>query len=157
MTLARNPPGARAVGLADRKVRKQTETVMASQKKPGRDEILALEKSYWDAMKAKDGGRTAALSGEASIVSGMRGVMSIPRDKMGEMTEAGDWTLESYEFEDIQFAAPTPDVAIIAYTVRQTVTMKGEPRDMRAADSSTWVRGPDGWKCHAHSETVLAG
>lgn len=31
--------------------------------KPTKDDILALEKSYWDAMKAKDGKRTAQLSG----------------------------------------------------------------------------------------------
>ena len=30
-----------------------------------------------------------------------------------------------------------------------------QPLDMRAADSSTWIRGPNGWECHAHSETVL--
>jgi hypothetical protein len=26
---------------------------------------------------------------------------------------------------------------------------------LRAADSSTWIRGPEGWQCHAHSETFL--
>ncbi len=122
---------------------------------PTRDEILALETAYWDAMKAKDGRRTAELSGDPSVVSGAQGVMTIPRDKMGAMTESGDWTLTAYEFEDIQFATPAPDVAVIAYVVREDVTMKGEPRSFRAADSSTWVRGPDGWACHAHSETIL--
>jgi len=114
-----------------------------------------LEKSYWDAMKAKDGKRTAALSGKTSLVTGAQGVMSIAKDKMGAMTEAGDWTLESYAFEDIKVAAPAPDVAIIAYKVRQKVTMKGEPKEFQAADSSTWIRGPAGWECHAHSETFL--
>ena len=33
--------------------------------------------------------------------------------------------------------------------------MNGKPAEMRAADSSTWVRGPKGWECHAHSETLL--
>ncbi len=122
---------------------------------PTQDEILALETAYWDAMKAKDGRRTAELSGDPSVVSGSQGVMTIPRDKMGAMTESGDWTLTSYAFENIQFATPTPDVAVIAYVVREDVTLKGEPKSFRAADSSTWVRGPDGWACHAHSETIL--
>jgi hypothetical protein len=128
---------------------------MSGHEKPTKDEIIALEKSYWDAMKKKDGDKTAALSGKTSLVTGMNGVMSIARDKMGKMTEDGDWTLESYAFDDVEVAVPAPDVAIIAYTVRQKVIMKGEARDMRAADSSTWVRGPDGWACHAHSEAVL--
>lgn len=123
--------------------------------KPTKDDILALEKSYWDAMKAKDGKRTAQLSGKDSIVSGYRGVMRIPKAKMGEMTETGDWSLDSYEFEDVEFSAPTPDVAIIAYKVRQSGLADGKKYAHEAVDSSTWVRGADGWECHAHSETIL--
>ena len=123
---------------------------------PTQEEIVALETAYWEAMKAKDGKRTAELSGDLAVVSGMQGVMTIPRDRMAAMTEEGEWTLESYTFSDIQFNAPTPDVAVIAYVVEQAVTMKGEPRTFRAADSSTWVRGQDGWACHAHSESILS-
>ena len=130
---------------------------MPDQAKPSKDEIIALEKSYWDAMKSKDGARTAELSGQTSLVTGARGVMSIPKARMGEMTEEGDWTLESYEFDQVEVSSPAPDVAIIAYTVRQKVTMNGKPQEMRAADSSTWIRGESGWECHAHSETMLEG
>ncbi|MDP3738338.1 MAG: nuclear transport factor 2 family protein [Hyphomonadaceae bacterium] len=128
---------------------------MATHAKPTKDEIIDLEKSYWDAMKQKDGRRTAELSGKTSIVTGARGVMSIPKSKMGKMTEDGNWTLDSYEFGDIEVATPTPDVTIIAYTVHQKVKMDGKAQDLRAADSSTWIRGPEGWECHAHSETFL--
>ena len=123
--------------------------------RPTKDEIVALEKSWWDAMKKKDGDRTAALSGRAALVTGTGGVMRITKDKMGKMTEEGDWTLESYAFDDVEVEVPTPDVAIIAYTVKEKVTMKGKPQEMRAAESSTWIRGEDGWECHAHSETML--
>jgi hypothetical protein len=128
---------------------------MTDHAKPTRDEILALERSYWDAMKAKDGARAAALSGKIALVTGAQGVMSIPKTKMGEMTEEGNWTMESYAFDHVEVTAPTADVAIIAYTVRQKVKMDGKTKDMRAADSSTWVRGKDGWECHAHSEVML--
>lgn len=63
---------------------------MAGQAAPTRDEIIALEKSYWDAMKRKDGSRTAELSGETSLVTGARGVVTIPKAKMGAMTEEGN-------------------------------------------------------------------
>ncbi len=122
---------------------------------PSKDDIIKLERSYWDAMKSKDGKKTAELAADPSIVSGMNGIMRIPKSKMGKMTEDGKWTLESYEFDDIEFSTPTPDVAIIAYTVKQEVTMDGKPQTLRAADSSTWIRGPKGWECHAHSETIL--
>ncbi|UPT62164.1 MAG: nuclear transport factor 2 family protein [Hyphomonadaceae bacterium JAD_PAG50586_4] len=122
---------------------------------PSKNEIIALEKDYWEAMKRKDGKRTAQLSGKVSLTTGARGVTTIPKAKMGEMTEDGHWTLESYEFSDVEVITPTPDVAIIAYKVRQKVTMDGKAQDIRAADSSTWIRGADGWECHAHSETFL--
>lgn len=128
---------------------------MATHAKPTRDEIIALEKSYWDAMKMKDGKRTTELSGKNALVTGAGGVMNIAKDKMGEMTEEGDWLLESYAFDNVQVEVPTPDVAIIAYTVKQKVKMKGEPQDINAAESSTWIRGPNGWECHAHSESFL--
>ena len=123
--------------------------------KPSKADVLELEKTYWNAMEAKDGKKAAALSGETSIVTGARGVMSIPKAKMGAMTESGDWELISYDLEDVEVAVPSPDVAIIAYQVRQKVRMKGEEQELHAADSSTWVRGENGWECHAHSETFL--
>lgn len=122
---------------------------------PTKDEIVALERSFWDAVKKKDGTRASKLSGKTSLVTGPQGVMSIPKTKMGKMTEEGKWTLESYAFEDVVVSTPAPDVALIAYTVRQKVTMDGRPQEMKAADSSTWIRGTDGWECHAHSETIL--
>lgn len=122
---------------------------------PTKEEVVALETAYWDAMKAKDGDRAAALSGETSLVTGAQGVMSISKSKMGKMTEEGDWKLESYAFDNVQVSTPAPDVAIIVYTVRQNVTMKGKAQELRAADSSTWIRGSQGWACHAHSETFL--
>lgn len=128
---------------------------MTTETKPTKDDIIALETSYWEAMKAKDGARTAELAGKVSLVTGAQGVMSIAKSKMGQMTEDGKWTLESYVFEDIEVSTPAPDVAIIAYTVKQKVTMDGKSQTLHAADSSTWIRGADGWECHAHSETFL--
>lgn len=123
--------------------------------KPSRDDIVALETSYWDAMKRKDGARTTELSAAKSLVTGAQGVMSVEKSKMGKMTEEGDWELDTYSFDDVEVTIPTPDIAIIAYTVSQKVKMKGKAQEMRAADSSTWIRGADGWECHAHSETIL--
>ena len=122
---------------------------------PTKDEIVALEKSYWDAIKAKDGRRTSELSGKTALVTGTQGVMRIEKEKMGKMTEEGKWILESYVLEDVEVCTPSPDIALMAYTVRQSVTMDGKSQDMRAADSSVWIRGSNGWECHAHSETLL--
>jgi ketosteroid isomerase-like protein len=128
---------------------------MNAHAKPTKNEIVNLEKSYWDAMKAKDGRRTSELSGKTALVTGAQGVMRIEKEKMGKMTEEGNWSLESYALEDVEVSTPSPDIALIAYTVRQSVTMDGKSQDLRAADSSVWIRGSNGWECHAHSETFL--
>ncbi|RCW87937.1 MULTISPECIES: nuclear transport factor 2 family protein [Phyllobacterium] len=128
---------------------------MNAQAMPTKDEIVALEKSYWDAMKAKDGRRTSKLSGKIALVTGAQGVMRIGKERMGKMTEEGNWRLESYSLEDVEVSTPSPDIALIAYTVRQNVSMDGKSQNMRAADSSVWIRGSNGWECHAHSETLL--
>lgn len=132
------------------------EVAMPKNHQATKDEIIALEKSYWDAMKLKDGTRTAALTGKSSLVTGPNGVMRIPKDKMGKMTEESEWILQSYVIDNPQVEIPTPDVAIIAYTVELKATMNGKPQDLRAAECSTWLNGPDGWECHAHSEAYLA-
>ncbi|PSH70157.1 hypothetical protein CU102_03425 [Phyllobacterium brassicacearum] len=128
---------------------------MNAQAMPTKDEIVALEKSYWDAMKSKDGRRTSELSGKTALVTGAQGVMRIEKEKMGKMTEEGNWSLESYVLEDVEVSTPSSDIALIAYTVRQSVTMDGKSQNLRAADSSVWIRGSHGWECHAHSETFL--
>jgi hypothetical protein len=120
-----------------------------------KEEIVSLERDYWNAMKRKDGKRASELSGKVALTTSARGVASIPKSKMGTMTEEGNWTLESYDFDDVEVVTPAADVAIIAYTVRQNVTMDGKQQELRAADTSTWIRGAEGWECHAHSETFL--
>lgn len=118
--------------------------------------ILGLETAYWDAMMQKNGTRAAELSGATSLVTGARGISAIAKDKMGAMTEDDSWALDSYSLSDVQFVLPAPDVAIIAYKARQKVTMGGKTREFEAADCSTWIKGPAGWECHAHSETPLS-
>ena len=46
---------------------------MKTEAKPTKEEIIALETSYWEAMKAKDGARTSQLSGKVSLVTGAQG------------------------------------------------------------------------------------
>ncbi len=46
-------------------------------------DIVALETSYRDAMKAKDGKRTAALSASQALGTAAQGVMSSAKDTIG--------------------------------------------------------------------------
>ena len=122
---------------------------------PTKDEILALETAYWDALCRKDGATAAQLSCDPCVVSGKQGVATISQARMKAMTEDAKWTLDSYHFDEVTFLSPAPDVAVLAYSVTQTVTMNGKTETRRAADSSTWIRSAQGWQCCAHSECFL--
>ena len=59
------------------------------------------------------------------------------------------------EMKNVEVVLPTEDSAIIAYEVHQTGDMKGQPMDLRCADSSVWVKEGGCWKCALHTETIL--
>jgi hypothetical protein len=71
------------------------------------------------------------------------------------MMDGGRWRLHAFEFRDVKFLAPADSVAVIAYTVREELTVDGKPLTMEAADASTWVKKDGGWVCALHTESVL--
>lgn len=46
------------------------------------------------------------------------------------------------------------DVAIVAYTVHEELTVEGKPVKLDAADASTWVRRDGDWRCVLHTESI---
>jgi hypothetical protein len=118
-------------------------------------DILAREKKFWQAMIDKDAEAGAAMIADASIVTGAQGVGKIDPRSFAMMMERGTWALHKFEFSDVQVTEVTKDVAVIAYKVREELTVDGKPLTMEAADASTWVRKGDDWVCALHTESVL--
>ena len=118
-------------------------------------EIEQLETRFWQSMVDKDAKTGAGMIADEALVTGAMGTMKIDPAKYERMTRDGQWTLEKFTFSDVDVVFPSDDVAIIAYQVHQTGEMKGEKMEMKCADSSTWVRDGDGWKCALHTETIL--
>jgi hypothetical protein len=119
-------------------------------------EILGLEKKFWQSMIDRDAELGASLTADPCIVTGAQGVGKIDRKTFAAMMEGGGaWTLHRFEFSDVKFTKVTDDVAVVAYKVREELTVDGEKLTMEAADASTWVRQGDGWACALHTESVL--
>ena len=117
--------------------------------------IVKLEKTFWQSMVDKDADKAMTMIADECLITGPMGTMrSDPEDYM-RMTETGEWELDEFEFSDVQVIFPVEDTAIIAYKVHQTGTMKDKPMDLTCADSTTWVRDGDEWKCALHTETIL--
>ena len=122
---------------------------------PQTNEIEILEKRFWQSMVDKDAKTAAAMIADEALVTGPMGTMKIDPAKYEQMTNEGQWNLESYVMSDVSVVCPSDDVAIIAYTVNQKGDMKGRAMDLNCADSSTWVRDGDEWKVALHTETIL--
>ncbi len=119
------------------------------------DTIVERETAFWQSMVEKDATRAKAMIAEECLIAGPMGSMKITPQKYAEMTKAGQWHLDSFEFSDVSVIFPNEDTGIIAYKVRQKGEMKGAPMDMTCSDSSTWVREGSSWKCALHTETIL--
>jgi uncharacterized protein (TIGR02246 family) len=123
-----------------------------------RQELLEVERRFWNAIKKKDADGTARMTDDGCIVVGAQGVSAIDPKMMAKMTEEGAWSLQHYAFDEsnAQVRFLTDDVAIVAYKVNERVTVDGKTLPVEANDSSVWVRRDGAWRCALHTES-LAG
>ena len=123
--------------------------------KPIKQELLELERKFWKAMQDKDAETAMEMTDDTCIVAGAQGVSTIDRKTMGGMLTGGSWTLEDFEIgDDAHVRMLGDDIAVIAYTVREDLTVDGEPVSLEAADVSTWVRREGRWLCALHTESL---
>ena len=116
--------------------------------------LTDLEKQYWDAMVTKDVDTAVRMSDDPCYVTGAQGVSQISNEQYRKLMKDGKWTLHEYRMDKIMARLLSPDVAIIAYTVTEKLTVDGQPLTLTANDSSTWVRRNGEWKCSLHTEAV---
>jgi hypothetical protein len=118
------------------------------------DTLIDLEKKYWNAMIAKDVDTAVRMSDDPCIITGAQGVSTISNEQYRKLMTDGMWDLNSYEMTDVQARMITDDVALVAYKVREELTVDGKPLTLEANDSSAWVRRNGSWKCALHTEAV---
>jgi ketosteroid isomerase-like protein len=117
-------------------------------------QLLDHEKQYWQAIKDRDVQAAMRLTDDPCIVVGAQGVARITRAAFAGMLQAGGWTLHEFTLSDVQIRVLNEDVAIVAYKVKETLTVDGKPLTLEASDSSTWVRREGQWMCALHTEAV---
>jgi hypothetical protein len=57
---------------------------------------------------------------------------------------------------DVQVRVVTEGVAVVAYRVKERLTVDGKPITIEASDSSVWILRDEHWVCTLHTES-LAG
>jgi len=119
--------------------------------------LLENERRFWNAMRDKDGKAASEMTADNCIVVGAQGVSAVDPKTMERLTKEGDWELERYTFDEstaqVQFL--TDDVALVAYKVKEKLTVEGKPVNLEANDSSVWVRKNGEWLCAMHTESLV--
>jgi len=118
-------------------------------------EVVQLEKQYWQAIKDKDFETAISLADDPCIVTGPQGVQRIDKATFRQMMRDAEHTLREFDFDEaMQTRMLGDDVAVVAYKVREKLTVDGKPVAVEAAHSSTWMRRNGRWLCALHSESI---
>jgi hypothetical protein len=118
-------------------------------------ELLELEKAYWQAIKDKDVDAAIRLSDDSCIVTGAQGVARVDGESLSRMMNAAPYTLHDFKIsQDPQVRLLSDEVAVVAYSVHEELTVEGKPVTLEAADASVWVRRNRRWVCALHTESI---
>jgi ketosteroid isomerase-like protein len=118
-------------------------------------ELLALENKFWKAIQDKDVESALSMTHDPCIVTGAQGVAKLSLEEFRGMMGNETYTLDRFELKDTKVTRLTDDVAVIAYSVHEELTLEGKPIAIDASESSTWVRRDGRWVCAQHSESLL--
>jgi ketosteroid isomerase-like protein len=119
-------------------------------------ELLALERQYWDALKDRDARTVGRLTAEDSTVAGASGVSGWNRQSIAKALESAAYTIKDYRIDPqtVRINRIGDDAVAIAYGVHEDLEVDGKPVKLDAFDSSVWHKGENGWTCVLHTESI---
>jgi hypothetical protein len=116
-------------------------------------DLLAHEHSYWEAIKEKNAKLASRLTDDPCIVVGAQGVGELSRGALSKMLEGASYELNDFSLEGVRVRRLSNDIAVIAYKVRENLTMEGKELELEAYDSSVWIKRDGDWVCVVHTES----
>ena len=119
-------------------------------------ELLALERSYWDALKDRDFRTVGRLTAEDSTVAGASGVAGVDPRSIQKQLESATYTIKSYRIDPVttRINRLADDVVAISYSVHEDLMVDGKPVGLDAFDTSVWKKTDNGWTCVLHTESI---
>jgi hypothetical protein len=82
-------------------------------------ELVELEKRYWQAIRDNDAGAAMRLTDDQCILIGAQGVTCIERQAFAGLMKAAPYTLHEFQLNDVQVRPLRDDVAVVAYKVHE--------------------------------------
>lgn len=121
-----------------------------------RNEIIILEKRYWDAMANHDFETVKELTFFPCIVAGKHGVRNIDEDTFAEMFERSkNDIIGAVEISNEQVSIVSEDYVVLGYNITLEHTTDGQTRKLDCVCTSAWVRIDGSWQCPLHTETEI--
>lgn len=119
-------------------------------------ELLALERSYWDALKDRDTRTVGRLTAEDSTVAGASGVAVFDPPSISKFMESVTYRIKDYRIDPqtVRVNRICDDAVAIAYAVHEDLEVEGKPVKLDAHDTSVWKRTDNGWTCVLHTESI---
>ena len=108
---------------------------------PTKNEILGLERKYWNAMKSNDVDTAISLTKFPCAMASPKGFQKVSEEQYRKIMDS----MKGDQYKDVEIL--NDNTAMIAYSVE----MKG----MKMMDVSTWVRDGEKWVCAFHSENPV--
>lgn len=119
-------------------------------------ELLALERQYWDALKDRDARIAGRLTADDSTIVGASGVSSVTSRSMSTLIDSAPYRIKDYRI-DPQTTRVTrlcDDAVAISYGVHEDLEVDGKPVGLDAFDMSVWKQTDNGWTNVLHSESI---
>jgi hypothetical protein len=115
---------------------------------PTKNEILGLERKYWNAMKSNDVDTAISLTKFPCAMASPKGFQKVSEEQYRKIMDS----MKGDQYKDVEIQEPHVEIlnnntAMIAYSVE----MKG----IKMMDVSTWVRDGEKWVCAFHSENPV--
>jgi hypothetical protein len=119
-------------------------------------ELLTLERDYWDAVKDRDARTVGRLTAEDCMIAGARGVSAVDAREMGKLIEAATHRIIDYRIDpkSTRITHICDDTVAIAYGIHEDLEVDGKPVKLDAHDVSVWKKGDTGWTCVLHTESI---
>jgi len=119
-------------------------------------ELLALERSYWDAIKDRDAGTAGRLTAEDSTIVGASGVSGVDPRQMSKLLAGAPYRIKDYRIDPqtTRITQLCDGAVAISYGVHEDLEVDGEPVQLDAFDASVWRKDDKGWTCVLHTESI---
>lgn len=125
---------------------------------PDRDELIDLEKKFWQSMVDEQTDVALHMLAEPSFIVSPHGTMKFNHDTYRKMAEQGSVVIKRYDLGEMEATFIGDGAAVLCYEVRQVVAPRGKDQEteQHMKDTSTWVKVDGNWRCAMHTETPVS-